>query len=257
MYYEVHGEGEPVLCSGGWGTYCHGGARHLPFGLTARHAVVIFDHRGLAESTDDSNVAASTALYAADAAALLEHLGIERVHMVGIVGIGSCLGQELAIRYPERVRSLFMSGTWGRADDYFRAQLELWRRMHREMGFAAFQQEIVLASYDPEFYVRYEDRLLGPSGGWSELRDNFEAHDRLTDAALRHDSIERLGQIRAPAFVVHAGRDMLTAPRLSMPVEQGIPGARGWMMADSAHVVTDRQGRKEFADRLLDFLASH
>ncbi len=148
-----------------------------------------------------------------------------------------------------------MSGTWARADAVFRAQLELWRRMHEEMGFYAFQQEIVLASYDPEFYARYHHRLLGPAGGWSELRDNFEAHSRLTDAALHHDTVDRLAQISAPSLVVHAGRDLLTAPRLSVPVEEGIRAARAWMMGDSAHVITDRRSRKEFADLLLDFLA--
>jgi len=174
--------------------------------------------------------------------------------MLGIAGIGSCLGQELAIAWPDRVRSLVMSGTWARVDDYFRAQLELWRRMHREMGFAAFQQEIVLAAYDPAFYVRYQDRLLGPQGGWSELRENYQAHDRLTDAALGHDTLDRLARIRAPSLVIHAGRDMLTAPRLSLPVEQGIPGARGWMMGESAHVVTDRASREQFARKVLEFL---
>jgi pimeloyl-ACP methyl ester carboxylesterase len=258
MYFEIHGEGRAedhtVLCSGGWGTFCHGNVRHLPEGLLDRYQVVIFDHRGLCESTDDAGVPASTALYAADVVALMDHLEIESVHMLGIAGIGSCLGQELAIARPERVRSLIMSGTWARADDYFRAQLELWRRMHREMGFAAFQQEIVLAAYDPAFYVRHQDRLLGPNGGWSELRDNYPAHDRLTDAALGHDSVDRLAGIRAPSLVIHAGRDMLTAPRLSLPVEEGIPDAQGWMMGDSAHVVTDRGSREEFARRILDFL---
>jgi pimeloyl-ACP methyl ester carboxylesterase len=255
MYFEIHGEGDPVVCSGGWGTFCHGNARRLPDGLLDRHRVVIFDHRGLCESTDDAGVPASTALYAADVAALLDYLKIESAHVLGIAGIGSCLGQELAIAWPDRVRSLVMSGTWARVDDYFRAQLELWRRIHREMGFAAFQQEIVLAAYDPAFYVRYQDRLLGPKGGWSELRENYEAHDRLTDAALGHDTVGRLAGIRAPALVIHAGRDMLTAPRLSLPVEDGIPGARGWMMGDSAHVVTDEASRKEFARRILEFLA--
>jgi pimeloyl-ACP methyl ester carboxylesterase len=254
MYFEMHGEGDAVVCSGGWGTFCHGNERHLPAGLTDRYRVVIFDHRGLCESTDHPGVTASTALYAADVAALLDHLQIDRAHMLGIAGIGSCLGQELAITWPDRVRSLIMSGTWARADDYFRAQLELWRRMHREMGFAAFQQEIVLAAYDPAFYVRYRDRLLGSRGGWSELRENYQAHDRLTDAALDHDTVDRLARIRAPSLVFHAGRDMLTAPRLSLPVEQGIPGARGWMMAESAHVVTDRGSREAFARRILDFL---
>ena len=129
--------------------------------------------------------------------------------------------------------------------------------MHREMGFYAFQQEIVLASYEPEFYDRNRDRLLGPTGAWSELLDNFEAHDRLTDAALDHNTVDRLARIGAPSLVVHAGRDMLTAPRLRMPVESGSPGARARMMEDSAHVITDRQARKEFSELLLSFLDGH
>lgn len=257
MFFEVHGNGDPVVCSGGWGTFCHGNVRYLPAGLVDRYTVVLFDHRGLGESDDDPGVPASTMLYAADVVALLDHLGIERAHMLGIAGIGSCLGQELAIRWPDRVRSLVMSGTWARADAYFRAQLELWRRMHREMGFAAFQQDIVLAAYDPAFYVRYQDRLLGANGGWAELRDNYAAHDRLTEAALDHDTLGRLPRISAPSLVVHTGRDMLTAPRLSRPVEEGISGAEGWTIEDAAHVITDRRSREAFARRIVDFLGRH
>lgn len=257
MYYEIHGEGEPVVCSGGWGTFCHGKDRHLPCGLTDRYSVLIFDHRGLAESTDNFEQAATTALYAADVAELLEHLDVDSAHVLGIAGIGSCLAQELAIRRPQMVRTLTLSGIWARADDYFRAQLRLWRRMHKEMGFAAFQQDIVLASYDPAFYLRYSERLLGPAGGWAELMDNFDAHDRLTDAALEHDTVDRLTRIAAPCLVVHSGRDLLTAPRLSVPVEQAIPGARGWMMDNAYHVLTERAARQAFARRILDFLAGH
>ena len=46
MHYEVHGTGEAVFCSGGWGTYCHGNTGHLPEGLVDRYRVVVFDHRG-------------------------------------------------------------------------------------------------------------------------------------------------------------------------------------------------------------------
>ena len=74
-------------------------------------------------------------------------------------------------------------------------------------------------------------------------------------AALVDNTVGRLAGIRAPSLVIHAGRDMLTAPRLSLPVEEGIPGAQGWMMGGSAHVVTDRGSREEFARRILDFLA--
>ena len=59
LYYEIHGRrqgdrtGETALCMGGWGTYCHGGERHLARGLTDRYRVLIIDYRGIGASTDD------------------------------------------------------------------------------------------------------------------------------------------------------------------------------------------------------------
>ena len=76
MYYEVHGTGDPVLCMGGWGTYCHGGTNNLARGLTDGYQVIIFDYRGIGESTDDPTVPATMALHAGDAIALLDHLGL-------------------------------------------------------------------------------------------------------------------------------------------------------------------------------------
>ena len=90
MYYEVHGQGIPLVCSGGWGTWCHGGERHLPSGLIEHFQVIIFDHRGIGESNDQPSVEATTALYAKDVLALLDHLAIKQAHFLGIVGIGAC-----------------------------------------------------------------------------------------------------------------------------------------------------------------------
>jgi pimeloyl-ACP methyl ester carboxylesterase len=97
MYYEVHGQGIPLVCSGGWGTWCHGGERHLPSGLIEHFQVIIFDHRGIGESNDRPSVEATTRLYAQDVLALLDHLSIKQVHFLGIVGIGACIGQELGV----------------------------------------------------------------------------------------------------------------------------------------------------------------
>ena len=53
MYYEIHGEGEPAVCMGGWGTYCHRDGRSLARGLTDHYKVLVFDYRGISESSDD------------------------------------------------------------------------------------------------------------------------------------------------------------------------------------------------------------
>ena len=42
MYFEVHGEGPPALCMGGWGTYCHGNERHVGSYLLENYQVIIF-----------------------------------------------------------------------------------------------------------------------------------------------------------------------------------------------------------------------
>ena len=254
MYYEVHGQGIPVVCSGGWGTWCHGGKRHLPSGLLEHFQVIIFDHRGIGESNDQPSVEATTALYAKDVLALLDHLAIKQAHFLGIVGIGACIGQELALLAPNRVRSLVNSGTWARADSHFRAKLTLWLDLHEQLGFEAFQQCVVLSAFDAEFFNRYQDKLLGPSGGWSELRENLIAQQRLTHAALTHNSVERLANITAPTLVFHATHDEITPPHLSTVVEKGIAGARGEWLTGAGHVITMREQREAFATAIINWL---
>ena len=64
MYYEVLGQGEPILCMGGWGTFCHDNHHHLARGLTDRYQVIVFDYRGIGESTDDLTRPSTMALHA-------------------------------------------------------------------------------------------------------------------------------------------------------------------------------------------------
>ena len=257
MHYEVHGNGEPVFCSGGWGTYCHGNTGHLPEGLVDRYRVIVFDHRGIGRSDDDPAVASTTGLHARDVIELARVLGIARAHFVGIIGIGACIFQEVALQAPALVRSLVNTGCWARPDTRFRDQLTLWLDVHRQMGFDTFQRMVVMEGFDAGFYARYRDRLLGPDGAWGDLNGCIETHQRLSEAALSHDTLDHLSAIGAPTLVMHNGRDAITPPRLTLPVQEGIPGARGHWLPEAAHVATGRDERRSFCDALLGFLDSH
>jgi pimeloyl-ACP methyl ester carboxylesterase len=254
MYYEVHGEGPPALCMGGWGTYCHGGHHHLARGLTDRYSVLIFDHRGLGESGDDLFVAPSMRLYADDVAGLIDTLGHGPAHVVGLVGMGACIGQELAINRPDLVRSLINMNTWARPDALLAHQLEVLRDTHRVMGWAAFQKLVCLWSFDEAFYLANHQRLLGPGGPWRELNGRYGAHVRLIEACLGHDTAGRLQRIAAPALIVHCPLDIVTGPRLTRPIEAAIPGARGHVLEGAAHVVAGREMRRRFSELVLGFL---
>ena len=106
LYYETHGEGEPAGCMGGWGTYCHKSGRGLARGLTDKYQVLVFDYRGIGQSKDDLNIPASMKLYSADLIALLDHLGWNKVHLIGLVGMGSVVAQDVAISRPELEKRL-------------------------------------------------------------------------------------------------------------------------------------------------------
>ncbi len=257
MYYEIHGQGPPAICMGGWGTWCHGGERQLARGLTDRYRTLIVDYRGIGESTDDDAIAPTMALHADDMIGLLDELGWKYVHFIGLVGMGACIGQEVAIRPPDLVRSMVNTGAWSRADVHLADQLEIFRDIHADSGFFAFQKHVCVMSFLPESYNANRERLLGPQGPWNELNGRVAAHARLVAACLQHDTLDRLDRIRAPALIVHAGRDIVTSPRLTLPLERGIPGAEGIMMDEVAHVVAGREQKAEFSRVLLSFLERH
>jgi pimeloyl-ACP methyl ester carboxylesterase len=257
MYYEVLGKGDPVLCMGGWGTFCHDNHHHLARGLTERYQVVIFDYRGIGDSSDDPRIPGTIALHAADAIGLVEHLGLTRVHLVGLVGIGACVCQEIAIRRPDLARSMFNMGAWCEVDDFLRDQLEMFRWIHRDCGFLAFQKAVTLLSFTPDYYNANNDKLLGPNGGWKELNGRFETHARLIDACVGFESKERLRDVRCPSLIIHAGLDQVTSPRTTIPIERAIPGARGLLWEDVAHVVAGKEQKIRFANTLFEWLAAN
>jgi pimeloyl-ACP methyl ester carboxylesterase len=257
MYYEVLGQGEPVLCMGGWGTFCHENHSHLARGLTDRYQVIVFDYRGIRDSGDDLTVPPTMDLHAGDAIALLDHLGLKNVHLVGLVGMGACVCQEIAIRRPDLARSMVNMGAWCEVDDFLRDQLEMFRWLHRDVGFAAFQKAVTLLSFTGDYYNANKSKLLGPNGGWKELNGRYVAHSRLIDACVNYESRSRLHQVQCPSFIIHAGLDYVTSPTYTKPIEEAIPGAEGFLMADVAHVVAGKDQKARFCDALFGFLGRH
>ena len=257
MYYEIHGEGSPAVCMGGWGTFCHGNEKLLARGLTDEYQVLVFDYRGICESEDDLNIEPSMKMHADDLIGLLDHLQWNNVHLIGLVGMGCCVAQEVAINRPDLVRSMTNMGAWAYCDTYLYDQLKLFRDVHRDSGFFTFQEKVSIYSFLPEYYNENKDKLLGPNAGWKELRDNYTTHARLVEACLNHDVRDQLGKIKAPTLIIHAGKDLVTGPRTTLPLEEGIPNATGVLMEDVAHVVAGKEQKIAFCKLLFEFLQTH
>jgi pimeloyl-ACP methyl ester carboxylesterase len=109
IYYEVYGEGPPVLV-------LHGGSASIETmhyqirELAVDHQVIAADSRAHGRSTDADGIALSYNLMADDMVSLLDKLEIERADVFGWSDGGN-IGLNMAIRFPERVRRLVMYGS--------------------------------------------------------------------------------------------------------------------------------------------------
>ena len=123
LYYEIVGEGEPLLLLNG-GTGCtESWAWGNQYEALGQHYTVIApDSRAQGRSTD-SDEPLSYQLMADDMVALLDHLDIDSAHVVGWSDGGNT-GSDMAIRYPDRVRSLVATGAQFRADGMIPDELE-------------------------------------------------------------------------------------------------------------------------------------
>ena len=112
LYYEVHGEGEPLLLHPGFGCTVEIYWRNTA-PLAERFRVIVFDPRGAARS-DPGPPDMTMQQLARDAAALLDELGIASAHVFG-TSFGGMVAQHLAIEHPaarSKARAGLHDGGW-------------------------------------------------------------------------------------------------------------------------------------------------
>jgi len=256
MYYEVQGEGEPLVLL----PYLAADQACYAFQVAeyAKHfTCYTLDLRGAGLSAKPAGDY-TTELLAADAAAFMEAAGIQSAHVSGL-SLGAAVGMWLAARHPARVRSLSLHSAWSATDPFLRSVAETWRIMARGLDSVT---EMVIAGifpwcFTPELYAarpEYIDSLADFVR--SRPMPPVDAFLRQSGAVLRHDASAVLGAIEAPTLITFGEHDMVTSTRFAGPLSEGIAGSELIVFANAAHApiyeITD-----EFNRRTLDFLRRH
>ena len=225
--YEVQGAaGPPVLLIMGFSMSAAVWERQVE-GLRGDHRVARFDNRGVAGSEATAGPWRMRDL-AGDAIRVLDDLGWDGAHVAG-VSMGGMVAQELALRWPDRVRSLTLIATHAGGTGSALPTAEGLRHFvdaNRGRGrarVAALQRllypESYLARCDREALTREMLSVVGaPAPTPTRLRQ--------LGAVMGHRTRGRLGRIRCPTLVVRPDRDVLVRPSHSDVLHRGIPGAR-------------------------------
>jgi pimeloyl-ACP methyl ester carboxylesterase len=210
---------------------------------SAGYYVIRFDNRDVGLSTTFEDATSSPAYtlsdMAADAAGLLDALGIESAHVVG-ASMGGMIAQTFAIEHPTRTRTLvsIMSTTGDQTvgqptpesiaallapppatrDEAIEAGLKIWRIIGSP-GYPFDEQAVrerAAASYD---------RSFNPAGTARQIAAIMSQPDRTA----------ALGEVRVPALVIHGEADPLVAPSGGKATAAAIPGARLKLVPGMGH----------------------
>jgi 3-oxoadipate enol-lactonase len=253
IYYEVQGEGEPLLLipytSADHACY----AFQLP-AYTEHFSCIALDLPGSGES-DAPAGPYSTDRYADQVAAFLGAIGIERAHVAG-VSLGAAVGIHLAARHPGRVRSLSLHSGWHATDDYLRIVVEQWRTLASSLPAVAdvVIQGIFPWCFTPEMYVdrpEFVDTLVDfVRGRPIQPVDPFHAQ---IDAVIAHDASAVLGEIDAPTLITFGARDLVCSTRFAEPLKSGIDGSELLVFDHLSHAGL-HEDPEAFNRATLDFL---
>jgi len=220
------------------------------------YRVLTFDQRGSGLS-EKPHGDYSIAQLADDTAALMDHVGFDKAHIVG-VSMGGMIALEFALRHPRRVRSLVLGCTTPGGPKAVRIGGDAFTAAYSSQPMSSEQRGRALT--EAAFTKGYLDRHPEIIPAMIEARrqrplDPIALEGRLK-AALRHDVYDRLGQITCPALVITGKDDALISWENSRLLAERIPNAKLVLLEPAGHCFWLEQPAESHT-AIANFLASH
>ena len=234
LYYEIHGEGEPLLLIMGLGGDATGWMLQIP-AFSKHFKVVAFDNRDVGRSSLAKG-SYSIADMAEDTVGLMDALGIEKAHILG-GSMGGAIAQELVIRHPKRVWKLILACTMGHFARFRINMLEpaIFIKKHDPTN-KVFLTEMLFQCMTHDFLKNSEavDRMLNVMQN-PPFPQSTEAFVRQANASMTFDALDRLCAVKAPTLVLAGDQDILTPPWAAQELAKVIPGAKLQILEGGAH----------------------
>ena len=256
MNYDQQGNGEPLILipylAADYACYAFQVAEY------AKHFTCIsVDPRGAGE-TDKPAGTYSTELFADDVAKFIQALGIDRAHVAG-VSLGAVVGEWLAAKYPDKVKSLSLHSSWTKTDPFLKTIAEGWQVMAKALG--SVPEMVILGifpwCFTPELYAAKPDYIQSLAefvrGRPAQPLDVFM---RQSNAVIAHDAEAQLGRIKAPTQITFGRYDMVTSTRFAGPIKDNIADAELVVFEGCAHTPMYEKV-DEFNQKTLEFLQRH
>ena len=211
MYYEIHGEGKPLIFIQGLGTEISS-ASFFTAELAKKYSVITFDNRGTGR-TDKPDTHYSIEMMAEDTRGLMDALGIKNAYFMG-GSMGACILQVIAAKYPERVNSMVLYLATPQFSDTLKNAMEPFLKPRKA-------EEEKTNQMHPLFMQKYPPTEASLS--------------RQLEANMEFDGRDLLDQIKVPTLIINATKDLFIPMESTEELAEGIPHAKV-VLVDGDHL---------------------
>lgn len=174
-----------------------------------------------------------------DLVGLLDVLGLERVHLIGL-SFGGAVAVAFAAAHPARVRSLAVMASIAQSTRAHRHRFQDWMNVLDSAPRELFEHSL-RQNYSDD-YLRANQEVIRAAKVWFSGQSPafYQGLRHLAPAIRDVDLLDRLGAIACPTLVLAAERDRLVEPESTAAIAAAIPGAR-LMRVDAGHALTLEQ----------------
>ena len=256
--YKMFGNGDPIIVFNGASDGMDAWDPSFLTGLSSNHTVIVFDQRGIANTTTGSKPYTYQQL-ANDTAGLMDALKIPKADVMGY-SLGSFLAQQLTMMYPDKVNSLILVGSSCGGKDHTPKPPE----------FIKLQSDVVNKSLNNISLTTEEIKSLVSASlgsGWIKLHpESLEGFENITslqqlkpglppEIANNQNNVgkhwednpnwsgacDELAKLAKPTLVITGTDDNLYEPHVnSLKIVEKIPGAWLVQIKDAGHAVMDQ-----------------
>ena len=252
LYYESVGDGPPLLLIAGLASDSLSW-QPIVADLAARYRVITVDNRGAGRTTPQTAPTSVRAM-ADDCVALIEHLGLSSVHVLGH-SMGGFVAQDCAIRYPDKVNALVLAATSSvnprRNNDMFSdwasalangADKRAW---FRNLFYWIFSTRFFNDDAVVDAAIQYALAYPYPQSA-TAFRNQI-------DAIAAFDSTKALANIRMQTLVIGAACDLLFPLDECRKFARSLPNAEFAAIENAGHSI-HMENPQAFVKHVIDFL---
>ena len=250
LYYEINGEGQPLLFIHGLGSSTRDWEYQVPE-FSKSYKVITLDLRGHGQS-DKPAGPYSMSMFAADTIGLLRGLGIDRAHVVGL-SLGGGVAFQLAVDAPQMLKTLtIVNSTPELLVRSFKDQLMVWQRIAIVKLLGMRKMGEVLSK---RLFIKPEQDALRQVFVTRWAENDQRAYLNAMGALVGWSVAAQIGLIHCPTLVISADQDY-TPVSVKEEYVARMPNAQLVVIPDSRHAMPIEHPQ-EFNRALQKFLADH